>query len=380
MMPLGLGDVLAIAGTALGCTALVTALAFLALRLNRRGPLGSQIAIVAVAAILSVAVSTVAIAAEMYLSDHDLTVLVWVAAAATILSLGGTWFLASVARRSIARLGDTARRIGAGEIVEAPGGGWREFQELAAELSRSSERLAAARAEVERLDASRRQLVAWVSHDLRTPLAGIRAMAEALEEGVAADPVGYVRRIREQVDFVNRMVDGLFELSRIQSGTLRLSREPVVLRDLVSDAVADMRPIAAERDIRISEAGMSDLMLVADPHELTRVVVNLLANSIRHAPAASEIIISAHREDGDRVVLSVLDQGPGVATEDLGRMFEVGWRGAEARTHDDDAAAGAGLGLAIVRGIVEAHGGLVQAERVADGFRLDVVLPAAAAR
>ncbi|SLG05237.1 Signal transduction histidine-protein kinase BaeS [Mycobacteroides abscessus subsp. abscessus] len=136
-------------------------------------------------------------------------------------------------------------------------------------------------------------------------------MAEALEEGVAQSPIEYIRQIRGQVDAVNLMVDGLFELSKIQSGALKLNKEPVVLLDLISDVVSDMRALALERGIRIRQTGMTDHMLLADPRELSRVIANLLANSIRYAPENSEIRVSADCVDGDRLILSVVDQGPG---------------------------------------------------------------------
>lgn len=379
-MMLSPADLLLVGGTALGCTAIVMGAAFLVLRFARRASLGLRMGVVVAAAALAIAFSTLVVAGEMYISEHDLTVLVWVVGASALLSLVGAWLVARTVRATITRLGHSARRIGDGDVVAAASGGWKELDELAAELANSSERLAIARAEVDRLDASRRQLVAWVSHDLRTPLAGIRVMAEALEEGMVEDPLPYVRQIRVQVDSIGRMVDGLFELSKIHSGTLQLRKEPVVLLDLVSDAVADMRPLAGERGIRITQTGIGDLMLLADPGELTRVIANLLANSIRHAPENSEILVSADRTDGDRLVLSVLDHGPGVATQDLGRMFDVGWRGTSARTLDPTSlgSPGAGLGLAIVQGIVEAHGGHVTAEHVREGFRLNVVFPGAA--
>ncbi|NUS45661.1 MAG: HAMP domain-containing histidine kinase, partial [Mycobacteriaceae bacterium] len=159
------------------------------------------------------------------------------------------------------------------------------------------------------------------------------------------------------------------------SGTLRLNKQPLVLLDLVSDVVADTKALAAQRGITIRQAGMNGHMLPADPHELSRVIANLLTNSIRHAPENSEIVVSADRIDGDRLVVSVLDQGPGVHTHDLGNMFDMGWRGSAARTSTDNGS-GAGLGLAIVRGIVEAHGGAVSASHGPGGFRLDITLPA----
>ncbi|MFZ4895412.1 sensor histidine kinase [Plantibacter sp. Mn2098] len=380
-------DLLLIVGTTAACTGIVTVVTFIVLYLNRRRSVVSQFAVVVVAAIVSIVCSTVAIAAEMYFSQHDLHVLFWVIGVSAVMSLVASLLTAFVARRSIVALRDSARRVGQGDVVDADTGGWKELTEVSAQLADASERLAAARAEVAELDAARSQFFAWISHDLRTPLTGMRALAEALEAGVAADPTDYTRRIRTQVDTMNRLVDDLFELSKLHSGTLRLRLESVDLLDVVSDAVADVQPLAAVRSIRIAQAGVDGHMLYADPHELTRVIHNLLTNGIRHAPDGSEILVSAQRSDADRLVLSVLDQGSGVDTEDLGRMFEVGWRAGSARTPGggvgaagagagaDGAGTGAGLGLAIVRGIVEAHGGDVLAENVPTGFRLSISLP-----
>lgn len=367
-------DLAVIAITALICTSIATAAALAVLHANRRGTIGSQVATVIGATIVAIAGSTIAISAEMYLSAHDLSVLLWVIGISAAMAAVAAWFMLQLVRRSFRQLRHAAERIGAGEVVSADLDGSKEFSEISAQLAEASARLATSRSEVARLDTARRQLVAWVSHDLRTPLAGIRAMAEALEEGVVHDPPQYVRQIRDQVDAVNRMVDGLFELSKIHSGTLKLNKEPIVLLDLISDVVSDIRALALERGIRIRQTGITEHMLLADPRELSRVVANLLANSIRHAPENSEILISAHQVDNNRIVLSVVDQGPGVHTKDIGRMFDMGWRGSTART-EEEGGSGAGIGLAIVRGIVEAHGGHVSASQVPDGFRLDVTLP-----
>lgn len=373
-MILGATDLVIIAVTALICTSVATGAAVLVMQLNRRGSIGTHVAALIGATIVAIVASTVAISIEMYLSSHDLQVLLAVLAISALMAGLAAGFMLRRLRRSLARLQRAARQIGSGEVVTADVDSSREFAELSGQLAQSSAQLAAARAEVEQLDASRRQLVAWVSHDLRTPLAGMRAMAEALEEGVVDEPADYIRQIRDQVDAVNGMVDGLFELSKIQSGMLKLSKEPVVLLDLVSDVVSDMQALAATRGITITHAEMTDQVLYADPGELSRVVANLLVNSIRHAPEDSEIQVSAHHLDGDRIVLTVLDQGPGVQSHDLGRMFDMGWRGTQARTPEADGS-GAGIGLAIVRGIVEAHGGQVSAAHVPGGFRLDVTLP-----
>lgn len=374
---LGFTDLALIVATTLVCTVVMSVLALVVLRVNRRGSIGSHFFIVIGTAVASLTCSTVAISAEMYLSQHDLTVLIWVIGISTVISLAAAWTVARGLRTSVASLTASARRIGQGDVVDAEPNGVREFAQLSSSMAEASALLAAARSEIEQLDAARRQFIAWISHDLRTPLAGVQLLAEALEEGGVEDPLDYIRRIRVQTDTLNRMVDDLFELSKIQSGSLQLRREAVDLFDIVSDAVADVRPLAAAHGIKIAKAGVSGHMMWVDPHELNRVVTNLLTNAVRYAPQGSEIVVSAQRSDDDRLVLSVLDHGSGVASEDLGRMFDVGWRASTARTPrvESQDSAGAGLGLAIVRGIVEAHGGEVGAEHVLDGFRLNVVLP-----
>lgn len=371
---LSAADLRLIVLTTIACTAIVTFLGYLALRWNRRGSMASQVAIVVAAALVSVAASTIAVFVEMLFSSHDVTVLAWVLGVSAVLSLAAAWLVTGrAARASITELIASTQRLGAGDVVPASQPGWREFNELATELADSSQRLADAREEIDKLDSARRQFFAWISHDLRTPLAGIRAMAEALEDGVAGDPSAYVHQIGVKVDTVNAMVEDLFELSKLESGTLQLHRELVPLLDLVSDAVADVQPVAARRGITISASGVAGHMLWADPRELTRAIGNLLSNGVRHAPDDSIIVVAADALPDQRLMLSVLDEGPGVAVEDLGSIFDVGWRGDAARTAGD---AGAGLGLAIVRGIVEAHGGDVRAARVEGGFRLELILPA----
>jgi signal transduction histidine kinase len=237
-------------------------------------------------------------------------------------------------------------------------------------------RLAAAAMWAAQAEASRRDLVAWVSHDLRTPLAGLRAMAEALEDRVVADPrtvAEYHRRIRVETDRMSDLVDDLFELSRINAGALRLSPSMVPLADVVSDAIATMSPLAASRGIRILAAETGWPVVTASEPELARVVANLLINSVRYTPPDGTVIIDAGR-DRDDIWLAVSDSCGGIPEADLPRVFDIAFRGSRARTPGE--AAGGGLGLAIVRGLVEAQGGRVIAGNVSGGCRFEVRLPA----
>jgi signal transduction histidine kinase len=234
------------------------------------------------------------------------------------------------------------------------------------------------------LENSRRELVAWVSHDLRTPLASLRAMAEALEDGVVTERsqvARYYARMTRETDRLAAMVEDLFELSRIHAGALRLQLDAVVLADVVSDAVAAVHPAADAKRVRIV-AGHTDAWPVvrgSDP-ELGRVVRNLLSNAVRHTPPEHAVTLAAG-EDAEGAWFVVQDACGGIPAVDLNRVFDVAFRGESSRPSADDAgagqAAGAGLGLAIARGLVEAHQGRITVENSDPGCRFVVRLPAA---
>jgi signal transduction histidine kinase len=291
--------------------------------------------------VLAVVAGVAAVAKAMFLSGHDLRVILITVSASAVVSLGlGAVF---------------GQRLAAAAI-------W-------AQTARAKER---------RLEAGRRELVAWVSHDLRTPLAGLRAMAEALEDGVVGDPAtvkDYLSRIRVEADRMTQLVDDLFELSRINAGALRLVPTRVPLRDVVSDAIAGIAPLAAGKRITLVAAETGWPTVRAGERELARVVSNLLVNSIRYTPEAGTVQIDAGREP-DGVWLAVSDTCGGIPDHDLDRVFEVAFRGERARTPQaDGSSGGGGLGLAIVRGLVEAHGGRVAVRNTGLGCRFEVRLP-----
>ena len=231
---------------------------------------------------------------------------------------------------------------------------------------------AAARDAEREIEASRRAMVAWVSHDLRTPLAGIRAMAEALEDGVSEDPQRYLGRIVADVQRMSAMLDDLLALSRLNSGTLTLTMERINLADLVSEGLASAHPLARARGIRLSGSADGPVMALADSREISRALTNLVTNAIRHTPPDGAVTVEAHAEP-DAAVISVADQCGGIAPEDLPLVFEPGWRGTRARTPTPGE--GAGLGLAIVNGVTLAHGGTVDVHNVGTGCRFDMRLP-----
>jgi signal transduction histidine kinase len=338
-----------------------------------------QLGLVVVVAIGSVLAGVLAIARLMFISAHDRQVVFMVAGAAAVVSLVVALALGAAISRWSKALREGARTLDAHGSYVADLRGPSELQALSEELARTSERLEESRVREARLEESRRELVSWVSHDLRTPLAGMRAMTEALEDGMAVDPDRYHRQIRTEVDRMVRMVDDLFELSRIHAGVLRITPEPVLLGDLVSEAIAGADPVARTRSIRLGGSVEDGVEVTADAAGLSRVMTNLIMNAIRHTPADGVVEIHG-RLVPEGVELSVRDQCGGLSAEELDRVFDLAWRGGAARTPRADAAPegeGAGLGLAIVKGIVEAHRGVVEVENVGapDGCRFRVLLP-----
>ncbi|MBX6751697.1 MAG: sensor histidine kinase [Micromonosporaceae bacterium] len=345
-------DLILIVAMALASALVVWAPGVLALRLLRHRSIVIHICGLVVIAVLAMLAGIVAVAQGMFISAHDLNVLMIVLAASGVVSL------------TIAIL--FSRRLAADAM-------W-------AHEARERER---------QVEAGRRELVAWVSHDLRTPLAGLRAMAEALEDGVVTDPAtvaDYLRRMRLETDRMAHLVDDLFELSRINAGALNLTPTATSLGDVISDAVAAATPVAQARRVTLRAAPAGWPTVRASEPELGRIVANLLSNAIQYTPAGGTIVVSGGSEDGYGW-FAVTDGCGGIAEADLPRVFDVAYRSEAARTpratdevHDAADAgsrdtAGGGLGLAIVRGLVEAHGGRVSVANIDGGCRFEVRLP-----
>ncbi len=313
--------------TALVCAAVVGLGASVLLRLLRRRSLVLQICVVALAAVLSVVGGMVAVTASMLVDDAGLTAFLSVAAVSALVSLVMAAMLGMTLVRGSRELGRYAASMGEEAAVEPGRPTSTEFAQLARELSAANRRLADARDRMEAQERSRRELIAWMSHDLRTPLAGIRAMAESLEDGMVDDEHRYFRQIRVQANRLNGMVDDLFELSRINSGSLELAVERVSLYDVVSDTVAELGPVAQARKVELrGETAHDDLVVQGDPRELSRVVGNLVMNAIQQSLPGGRIVISAHRDSGNLAVLSVEDTAGGIPEADLPRVFDAGWR------------------------------------------------------
>ncbi len=378
-------DAIELAAIAGGVALLAFAIGAAVLRAQRRRSVGAQIVVLVVSTVIAVIAGAFAAARAMFISHHDLTALTVVLISVGIVAIAiGRWLGARIgaASRSLAA---TARRLGddADDDRAQPSalerGAPAELTQLADELAATQARLDEARARQQQLEASRRELVAWVSHDLRTPLAGMRAIVEALEDGVVTDEATvtrYLGTLREEVDVLAALVDDLFELSRTQAGALRLQFERVSLGDLVSDVLAGSAPVAAAKNVRLEGrlVGPPPELEVSAP-EVLRALRNLLENAIRHTPSDGSVVVEAGVDDEIPAwaYVAVHDTGGGVPDEDLPRVFDVAFQGDRARSPGSNA--GAGLGLAIAKGFVEAHQGEVSVRNCDGGATFTIRLP-----
>ena len=219
--------------------------------------------------------------------------------------------------------------------------------------------------EKQQVEQSRRELIAGVSHDLRTPLTSIRAILEAISDGIVVDPNAtrqYVGNALDEVDNLNRLIEDLFELSQINAGQLHIQRTSISLRDMISDVISNFDAKAKQRHIVLEGIvqGHVDPM-VAAPDKLQRVFYNLVENALRYTPPEGNITISAQRHNGD-VNIDVHNTGSLIPEEHLPHIFDSFYRVEPSRVQSGNEQRSTGLGLAIVRGIVEAHDGKVWVE------------------
>jgi signal transduction histidine kinase len=373
-------ELLTVVAVSAGIAAVVGFAAWLILRGFARAPITVHLVTVVLAAVASVVGGVMLATQAMYLTDRDARIALVIAVTSGAVAVLTASLLGLRIARAARVLRGAAEGLGRGAPVERRPVPVGEFRAVLDELAASDARLRAARVEIERQERARRELVTRIAHDLRVPLAGIRAQAEALQDGLAPDPDRYLAQIGAQVDRVDALVADLFAVSQIDAGTLRLRRERIALADVASDAVADLRSLASAAGVSLDLEVRDPAVVDADPVQVGRAVANLVANALQHAASAGRVVVTTDAGGpGGGVMLTVDDDGPGFADDDLAQAFEAGWRGTEARSpHALDVTGGAGLGLAIVRGIARAHGGDATAEnRPGGGARLTLTLPGA---
>ncbi len=332
------------------------------------------IAVATVAAVSSL-VNLFVLAQLMFVSEHDATLVGILLVYSMGAGVGAGLVLARESTRGIKRLADTAQALGEGDLHARAGSlnAGPELETLAVTLGEMAERLEAAAMRERAVEASRRDLMSAVSHDLRTPLASLRAMVEAIDEGIVDDAPSlrrYAKEMRNSVNELVGMVDDLFELTQLEAGAIETETERARLSDVVRSAVATVQVQAAEKGLmlRTNLNGAGDAL--CSPW-LTRVLQNLLVNAVRHTPSDGTVRIEAHRTS-QALELSVTDTGEGIRADDLPHVFEPFFRADPARSGE-----GAGLGLALTKRIVETLGGHIDVESSAKmGARFAIKLPA----
>ncbi|HZV74653.1 MAG TPA: HAMP domain-containing sensor histidine kinase [Conexibacter sp.] len=355
-----------------------------AARRAQLGGLGRQYAVAVGLAIGAMLVAVWVAVEAMFVSRHDALLITAMTAVGGVVAVRAGGLLMRGMLRDVEAVRDGLEAVGEGaRDVQVVPGGRDELAELALAANAMIARLGEEERARDAADGARRSLVAAVSHDLRTPLASLRLLVESVEDGVATGGTRarYLREMRTHVAALSVLIDDLFELSRLEAGEISWSMHQVELGELVSETVAALRAQAAERGVAVAAELPPDgeaLAARANAEKVQRVLFNLIVNAIRHTPEDGSVVVRARPvAGGDGVEIEVADDGAGVAAGERERVFEPFYRGGAdgvARSSD-----GAGLGLAISRAIVEAHGGRIWLEpAVPRGTRVRFTLPAAA--
>lgn len=316
-------------------------------------------------------VNVLVMARLMFISPHDLALALVLLLFAAIIAVAYGVFVAAGVTDSLRGLAETAAAVAEGNLgARAQVTGRDEVAQVADAFNDMAAQLEQADAERQEVEQLRRDLVAWTSHDLRTPLTSIRALVETLHDGVVTEPETvqrYYRTIRTDVLALNRLIDDLFELAQLEAGGVELELTSHRLVEVVADVLARFQTPAKEREVELTsevDDSVGTVMMSAD--KIDRVIANLVGNALAHTPAGGAVRVASQRTEAG-VEVTVQDSGPGFAAADLPRIFEQFYRGEAARSR---AKGGAGLGLAIAHGLVEAHGGRIWAENPEGGGAL----------
>ena len=349
--------------------------AVLATSLLGRTSLRQRFLVVAAVGTLVALGNVVALMSAMFVSPHAATTLAVVLTYASAAGLAAAFASARASASALEHVTGVASTIGKGDLSArvGPMGAGPEFDRLGATLDRMAARLEQLREQEHRVERTRRDLITAVSHDLRTPLANLRAMAEAIDERVVEDPATlrrYAAEMRRAVDQLSTMVDDLFELVQLDAVAIEEETERARLADVVTTAIATVEQQAHRKGVVVyADLGLEDAL--CSPR-LIRVLQNLLVNAVRHTPEDGTVRVLARREPG-AVRLVVEDSGTGIAEGDLAHVFDPFFRGDRARS-----GGGSGLGLTLADRIVRTLGGTIEAANaVGAGARFDVTVPLA---
>jgi signal transduction histidine kinase len=297
----------------------------------------------------------------MFASQHDLLLAIVLLIFASGMAMVLGYFLSSTITNRINLLKDAAEQLANGNLqTRVPSSGQDEVATLARTFNQMAEQLEAVDKKQRELEHLRADLIAWVGHDLQTPLASMRVILEALEDGVVDDPQTvkrYLNTAQRNVRSLSVLIDDLFQMAQLDTGGMPLNRAESSLSDLISDTLESFSELAQRQGVNLTGSVAPEVDPVTmDTQRIGRVLNNLIGNALRHTPAGGHVEVHARRT-GSGVEVSVSDTGEGIRAEDLPHVFDSFYRGDKSRSRSTG---GAGLGLAISRGIVQAHGGEIK--------------------
>jgi signal transduction histidine kinase len=315
----------------------------------------------------------------MFASPHDLLLAIVLLLFAGGIAMILGYFLSSTVTMRINLLKEAAQKLAEGDLqTRVPVSGRDEVSALAITFNQMAEQLQTADQKQRELEHLRNDLIAWVGHDLQTPLASMRAILEALSDGVVEDPESvkrYLLTAQRDVMSLSALIDDLFQMSQLDAGGFPLNRAKVSLSDLISDTLESFSQLALQHEVKLEGQVASNVDPVfMDTQAIGRVFNNLISNALRHTQRGGEIKVEVRRK-GSGVEVIVSDTGEGIRAQEIPHIFERFYRGDASRSRSRGAS-GAGLGLAIARGIVQAHGGDIQVEsNVGQGTRFIFHIP-----
>ena len=322
----------------------------------------------------------------MFINNHDLALGTMLLIFAAAISVFIGYFLSRSITQRLGDLVQATQKLSEGDFsIRVPVSGRDEVAQLAGTFNEVVARLEEAEEAERALDEARRSLVAWASHDLRTPLTSLRAMIDALAEGVVDDPDSVARYLAQSQVEINRMsalIDDLFEVAQLDSGLMELHGSQASLADLISDTLQAFSAAAKEKGVALTgvvEPGVDPIWMA--PDKISRILQNLVSNALHHTSTGGRVHVQAGLVGPDQVLASVEDSGAGIPAEELPKIFDRFYRGEASRARSDNAHGGAGLGLTIAKGLVEAHGGQIEVRsRLGEGSIFSFTLPKSGAR
>jgi signal transduction histidine kinase len=296
----------------------------------------------------------------MFASPHDLALATTLLMFAGGIAIAFGYFFSEALTDRITQVCRAAEALASGQLsARAPVYGRDEMAALANTFNHMAAQLETTAHKQRELESLRRDLIAWVSHDLQTPLASIRAMVEALADGVVDEPATqqrYLRTAQRDIQSLSGLIDDLFQMAQLDAGGLQLDRARASLADLLSDTLESFSELAARQTVTLTGTVAPEVdPVLMDTQRIGRVLNNLVGNALQHTPAGGRVSVNVRRQVR-AVRVEVRDSGDGIHPEDVPHLFDRFYRGEKSRNR---ATGGAGLGLAIAKGIVEAHGGQI---------------------